>query len=230
MECDSCKVIVPAEWKKAIQRNVCPNCEGVIMSEASKNLMDELRAAIERMPSDTEGLVGWLMSTYTLTPKGTVEPTAVFYDGSNQRQLKHAQTPTQFAKNAGVDKIVTKNAKFAELASAINNLDDPYQSDNSISAPLSSDEEAELARLTNKLGRKPTMQEAFLASDDSAFIDPNASISKEETQIISEAVSNMTNGSEFLNKNSALGRDRLKRLQTQVELSNGGVGKIRRSE
>ena len=62
MKCMSCMAEIPPAWVNAIQRNECPGCGKAIMDEASKELLDELRSAMESMPNDPEGLAGWLLS------------------------------------------------------------------------------------------------------------------------------------------------------------------------
>jgi hypothetical protein len=54
------------------------------MGEKSKDLLDELREAMARMPGDPEGLAGWLLSNYTLHKIGDAQPTEF-------HQMRHAR-------------------------------------------------------------------------------------------------------------------------------------------
>lgn len=79
----SCGSPVPPQFKSAIQNNLCPSCGGEIMNEATLDLLDELKEALEEMPNDPEGLAGWLLSNYEMRKIGTGEPVGQFY-GSPQ--------------------------------------------------------------------------------------------------------------------------------------------------
>ncbi len=67
MRCMSCNADIPPEWKAAINRNICPGCDGPIMNESVQGLLEELRTAMKEMPNDPEGLAGWLLSNYEMT-------------------------------------------------------------------------------------------------------------------------------------------------------------------
>lgn len=148
MLCESCNVDIPPAWVKIIQSNVCPQCEGEIMSSSSKELLTNLQEAIGKMAADPEGLAGWLMSTYQMTPKGSVVPTQ-FYGKQAQAGfappgaamvnpalaaamaasgagapggLKVANSATkQFLQRAGVDKIIN-NPKAAAVQQMIQQI------------------------------------------------------------------------------------------------------------
>jgi hypothetical protein len=131
MKCMSCNADIPPQWVKAIQSNICPGCGEQIMNEASKELLDELRGAISRMPNDAEGLAGWILSNYELRKVGDAEPVN-FHRKSSKKQtedeevsemkLKIANNPVQqFLKRTNVEKQVTasKQSALAKLAQKI---------------------------------------------------------------------------------------------------------------
>ena len=70
MFCEQCKIEIPPAWKLVIIKNECPACGEKIMSDASKQLLDELKEAMSKMPNDPEGLAGWLLSNYKLVKIG----------------------------------------------------------------------------------------------------------------------------------------------------------------
>lgn len=129
MQCLTCSADIPPQWVNAIQSNICPGCGGNIMSDASKELMTEIREAFKRMPQDVEGISGWLLSNYKITKIGTAEPTIEFHrprtsETHSDEPLKIAKNPTQQfltkiseVKTAGK----TKAQVLAELANKINN-------------------------------------------------------------------------------------------------------------
>lgn len=141
MKCITCQADIPPAWVNAINKNECPGCGGVIMDDSAKELLVQLREAMAKMPNDPEGLAGWLMSTYDLFPKGTIEPTTFHRKPSPQQMaqmaqmaqmgqgedmstqgIKWANTPTnQFMKRSGADKVL-KDPKLAAIAQAINSI------------------------------------------------------------------------------------------------------------
>lgn len=137
MKCVSCTAEIPPAFVHAIQSNVCPGCAGPIMTEDSKKLMDELKAQLIEMPNDPEGLAGWILSTYDIFPKGTVQATPFhrkskkrvvemddeYEEGDDPitvdaegRPIKYAKTASHqhMLKQTGVDKLM-KDPKRAAL-------------------------------------------------------------------------------------------------------------------
>jgi hypothetical protein len=246
MFCQFCKVEIPASWSKVIASNKCPNCEESIISDESRKIMDELKDAISKMSATPDELVGWLMSTYDLFPKGAVQPTTFHRKpGENIEagNLKYANTPTnEFRKRAGVDKFL-ENPKFAAIAQAINNVNsidsnNPYESDFEQEDQNDTSEQDKIAILAAKAkiqGKKLTMKEILSNSTD-FNIDSGPELSGSEIEIMKQAVG----GSSMLQDNDmegienlppALQKDRLKRLAAQRELKFGGsTGKIKRAE
>jgi hypothetical protein len=78
----SCGAEMPPEFKAAIQNNLCAACGGELMNDASLELLDELKEALERMPNDPEGVAGWLLSNYEMRKVGTGEPVTQFHGGN----------------------------------------------------------------------------------------------------------------------------------------------------
>lgn len=74
MKCMSCKAEIPPAWVHAINSNSCPGCGGTIMDSKAQTILAEVREAMNQMPSNPEGLAGWLMSNYKLTKVGDAEP------------------------------------------------------------------------------------------------------------------------------------------------------------
>ena len=218
MKCITCQADIPPAWVNAINKNECPGCGGVIMDDSAKELLTQLREAMAKMPNDPEGLAGWLMSTYDLFPKGTIEPTNFHRKPTPQQMaqmqmegvdpstqgLRWANTPTnQFMKRAGADKVL-KDPKLAAIAQAINSINavdgNMYggvmeQSE----ADVSPEEEdmmeqqriAQMAAKARAQGRKLTMKEVL--ANDSNSVEFNMGgdtrpLSEAETELVKHLV------------------------------------------
>ncbi len=256
MFCQFCKVEIPPAWSKVIASNICPACGEAIISEESKKIMDELKDAITKMPNDPEGLAGWLMSTYDLLPKGSIEPTnfhrkpaynnAVTNITPDGTPIKFANTPTnQFAKRAGVDKILNdpKLAAMQQMIHNINSVDGqmyggvPEPESEEISEEekelLEQQHMASLAAKAKAQGRKLTMRDALINSTEFNLGGDARPLSDAETEMVKHLVGGPSGDSEMeelQNLPPALQADRLKRLAAQRELKFGGsAGLIKRS-
>lgn len=142
MICKSCNADIPPQWVGAIKKNECPGCLGEIMDSSNKNLMDELADAMEKMPNNPQGIVGWLLTNYEFRKIGSGEIVEKFHtkggngtwtnqNGTNKTSefLTRSQYKGPSGKIAEV--IANKagsNSKIAELAAAISQTTDPYES------------------------------------------------------------------------------------------------------
>jgi len=119
MICCSCGIDVPPQFKMLIQKNECPNCGKEIVNGPMRELLDELKAALEKMPADPEGLAGWLLSNYELRKIGTGQPVTNFYGAKSHMADSNGEIRvrenTIFEQRAGVK----KDPKLAELAKHI---------------------------------------------------------------------------------------------------------------
>lgn len=118
MKCMSCGAPILPEFKAAITQNICPGCGGELLNEATIELLDELKAAFEKMPNDPEGLSGWLLSNYEMRKIGTAEPVQQFYGsqmpyypqpGYQQQPIYRQQNPELAEKEAAL----RANPKYA---------------------------------------------------------------------------------------------------------------------
>lgn len=250
MKCITCQAEIPPAWVACIQANSCPGCGGPIMDESAKELLVQLRESMAKMPNDPEGLAGWLMSTYDLYPKGSVEPTGFHRKpvGEVSEQmvggaLKRANTPiNQFMKRAGADKIL-KNPKLAAIAQAINNVNDiDGQMYGDVEQEIQVDPEAEaeeqrqlteMAARAKAQGKRFTMKEALANTVEFNMGGTAQPLSEEETEMMKHIVGGPDSDNEMEELRSlppALQADRMKRLAAQRELKFGGAsGFIKRS-
>ncbi len=246
----TCKTSIPPAWVACIQVNRCPACGEAIISEENKKIMEELKEAITKMSASPEELAGWLMSTYDLYPKGSVEPTGFHRKpvGEVSEQmvggaLKRANTPiNQFMKRAGADKIL-KNPKLAAIAQAINNVNDiDGQMYGDVEQEIQVDPEAEaeeqrqlteMAARAKAQGKRFTMKEALANTVEFNMGGTAQPLSEEETEMMKHIVGGTDSDNEMEELRSlppALQADRMKRLAAQRELKFGGAsGFIKRS-
>lgn len=259
MICVTCGCNIPPAFVHAISINVCAGCSGPIMTDESKKLMDDLKEAMVKMPNDPEGLAGWLLSTYDLFPKGTVEPTefhrkrsredggAGVTVGPDGRPLKRANSASEiFMKRANVDKI-KKNPKVAALQNALNSMNSVdsnlYGGDYEEEMEVSDEEEADLENhnmlemiAKAKAKGRTKIGAAELLANSSDFGSEGGELSHAELMRVQQLVGGSGHSSGdpdmdgFENLPPMLQADRLKRLQAQRELSFGGAsGVIKRS-
>lgn len=258
MQCMNCKGDVPPAWVHAIQTNTCPGCGGAIMDDAAKELLTQLRDAMTKMPNDPEGVAGWLMSTYDLFPKGTVEPTKFHRKLTEQaqtqgqggapgtHQLVWANSPSfDFMKRAGADKVL-KDPKLAAIAQAISSV---QGTENSMYGDQQPDpEDVELTEEEQQLQMQQQMQQAAkrakasgkrltvkdaLANNTIFNMGENSGppLTEEETATMKEMIGGDGADLEGLaDLPPILQADRLKRLAKQRDLVNGGsTGLVKRS-
>lgn len=150
MKCEQCNVDIPASFIKIIEKGICPSCDGEIMSESTRQIREELRDAIAKMEDDPEGLSAWLLSTYDMVPKGTVEATE-FHRGERKRKRKSKDDEEYDGGNPianhfkkGIDDIKRKDPRFAAVAEALS------AAKKSSSSGREMTEEEELAALEEK--------------------------------------------------------------------------------
>lgn len=227
MFCENCNVEIPPAWKKVISSNVCPECGGSILSDNTKKIIDELKAALERMPNDPEGLAGWIMSTYDLTPKGEVKPTK-FY-GKPSKNYVEEEAPIKirtnaavegFMERAGVNKIQT-NPKMAALAKAINEINDEPAEDLEVdeeSEDVRAEEEAQYLINKIKSNKKISMKEVMAQSTGDTYIDPTLPPLSEDQK---EDVKSIIEAAYAMPVIPKLEADRMKRIQAQEDVAAG---------
>lgn len=150
MRCMSCGANVPPEWVHCIQSNICPGCGNEIMNSPTQELLQELTAAMERMPNDPQGVAGWLLSNYRFQKMGSGEPVERFHRKGggapsgggeiDESNLKVDPTYSEFIKRNEASDLVARgeqlakmkhggNGKLAEFASMIQGVGDPYGDD-----------------------------------------------------------------------------------------------------
>lgn len=253
MICMTCSASIPPAWVACIQSNSCPGCAGPIMDEAAKELLGQIKDAMIKMPNDPEGLAGWLMSTFDLFPKGTIEATVMHrkpsstHQQSGQPTLAWANSPSHnFMKRAGADKVLN-DPKLVSIANAIKTANsaegDMYGDQLSEEPNLSVEEQESIMQEQMQLaaakakgqGKRLTMKDALANSVIFNTGENGPPLSNTETALMQHIVGGSTVDEDGLDNDvdslpPALQQDRLKRLATQRDLVHGGSsGFIKRS-
>lgn len=120
-KCNDCGAEISPQWKNALRKNECPGCSGMIMSETEQDLIIEIGEAMEKMPNDSIGVAGWIVSNFKLQKIGDCEPVEKFHDKSNKKVPEHKDSSkmsndkiSSFFKNAGFDVDKVKQAEQAK--------------------------------------------------------------------------------------------------------------------
>ena len=221
MKCDSCEVDIPPAWANVIAKNICPNCEGAIMSDGTIELMTGLKEALEKMPNDPQGIAGWLLSNYQMRKIGDGAPTdfigvkpknASGGQMVNADGLKIAPSPLErFQKLSGVKPGSPEKYKamIAEINSGILDGEEPESQEQSGSNEdyLPEAEDPEFTKKALKAMNSAPISKKQVRSN-------NPDINDEE---------------DLSDLHPSLHHDRLVRLANQRDLSMGGVGNIKRA-
>lgn len=104
MICSSCGIEIPEKWTAAITSNKCPSCDGPIMDDKAKQLMEELTIALVEAPNNPAGLASWLLSKYHIE-KITDEPPDLpeFHEPKKKGSKKSGRSGNDFMKRADVN-------------------------------------------------------------------------------------------------------------------------------
>ena len=204
------------------------------MDDASKELLDELRAAMESMPNDPEGLAGWLLSNYRLQKIGSAEPTEFHRKrgsmGGDYPNLKIADNPKSvFLQRAGMTRELARRQDRAAIVQQINEA-----AEDDISVDLDNvddfegmDEYEAQAMMQAQLAQGASAKNV-LANNSLLVQGDGAPPTAEEAAAIAHALGGETQ--EIAGDlPPALQADRFKRLRAQQEVAAGGkAGVIRR--
>ncbi len=171
MRCISCGEDIPPKWVAVIERNVCPSCDGPIMTSDAIQLKTELAEALAKMPNDPQGVTGWLLSNYKVQKIGSAEPVERFNRPGGtgpannhvpDPNFKHASNPYQELLerthmagrvNSAQAVALSNKDKIAAMRANMGNLPDPH--DPVMSDDVASQEDYETARELMEQGIDP---------------------------------------------------------------------------
>jgi hypothetical protein len=238
MFCESCNVEIPPAWKRMIIKNECPACGEHIMSQESKELLDELKNAMERMPNDPEGLAGWLLSNYRLAKVGDAEPTGFHgkpevkpeatRDDNIPAGLKVADNPIKnFLDRTDAGKTLENRKSLKEIVAEIKQNEDlPYGTGEQVDV-----EDAAVPDVPVPDVPVPDdsqhMAKTVLGNNSVMIRDKGLNpLSPDEVEEVKSVAAQLNAGDDI---HPALQEDRMKRLQAQHALAaGGGKGSFRR--
>lgn len=235
MKCRTCDAEVPPQFVKAIEKNICPACEGPILLDSDKELIDELSKALEEMPNDPQGVAGWLLSNYEVRKIGEAKPVDKFYRGVPEK-IEHSEETDKDEKqrryegflertnmmgqikqsHAQARQVQTKKSnKLAAFADHINAIDSQYGSGSS--RPEIDGNAEDLAAYQEFQREYEAVQNGDIYDGGGAIVpqgQPDPSVHELETT---------NDGRSYLHE------QRLKRAKSQQALMSGGSGGFRRS-
>jgi hypothetical protein len=221
MFCENCRVEIPPAWVTVIAKNECPACGGEIMSESTKELLEELSSAMERMPNDPEGLAGWLLSNYSLKKIGSAEPTLFYRKESLVKgsELKVADNPVQkFLKRTNAPHAMDNHNKLKAMLSKLSDQDSSLYGGEGSDVELDDLNEIQLnAEPKDIVLAKKLLANNSLVSHDKE-LEP---LSSNEVKAMVESVSGLSGGD--ASASEALRRSRIDRLKKQDAIASGGT-------
>lgn len=104
MICCTCSAILDPKWVACIQKNTCPSCDGPIMDEKSKLLLEELTQALVEIPNNPQGIAGWLISNYHIEKISEEAPELPeFHEPKKRGSKKQGKVGNEFMKRADVN-------------------------------------------------------------------------------------------------------------------------------
>jgi len=224
MKCMNCNAEISPQYVHAIANNACPGCGGAIYDDEMKDLYNELKEAMLRMPNDPVGLTGWLLDNYKLSKIGTVTPVEKFYGATtgevkNKEPTIKAASPektNEFFQRAGVSpQTKAKLSKdYSALVDQINNnleqnmygLDDEVEMGDDMASPTEDDFVA-AKEMNAKFGNEE-------------LIVPGRPLGRQEMNELKSLV--MKSGSSVAD--NILESERMDRLQRQENMLSGGGG------
>jgi hypothetical protein len=110
IKCVSCTAEIPDQFVACLSKNVCPICDGAIMSSGMLELLQGLESAFEQMPNNPRGIAGWLISNYSLTKTGEAKPIN-FYTPKKTGAVKLTK-----ANFEGTENDISQPTEMSEIA------------------------------------------------------------------------------------------------------------------
>lgn len=202
MKCISCQIEIPPTWSHSIVQNICAACGGPILQNETKELIDELGAALAEMKNaNANQIVSWLLDNYELKKHGSAKPVNFYH--KNEEKPSNISNVVNKIKNSGLSFDKNPNASFKDVSQQI---------------------------IEGSVGQISTISEAdFDKMIDSAYnkeipmtvLDPNAKpLAKEDMK---ELISAVTAPTDFDIKNDErIQAERLEKLKRQ-ELAMSGM-------
>jgi hypothetical protein len=241
MRCQSCGTNIPPEWVYVINSNTCPACGNSIMNEASKQLMEELAEAMDKMPHDPQGVAGWLLSNYRFQKIGEGKPVEKFHRKTSNSDItsENSSEISDFVKRNNAEGLVEKsnalaekfkkqkNNKFAQLVEQITKVDDPYGDDDDSSSikevNFVDDEDRQAYEAFKAEGLDPFGENSEKLNNINELSQILNSKNKEEVlSDIEVALSQSEEGRRVLNI------ERMRKIKAQDSISGGSSGSFKR--
>lgn len=224
MKCKSCGGDNPPEFVWCIQNNTCAGCGEPLFTEPEQELLTELTAAMEQMPNNPQGIVGWLLSNYSVRKIGDAVPVEKFHTKgvpvSNETSVESGKNP--FLERAEAYKPLMElknkarsNSKLAQMAANITAIEEEEAMIEARDQGLVVEESED----DLPYSPQPKLSRALKGG---SLVDPNvAPPSQEDLGQIAELVDKDSPDTDYKNL------QRLQRAKAQSSFT-GGAGSFRR--
>jgi hypothetical protein len=215
----NCTAEILPQYVHSIANNMCPGCGEAIYDDQTKDLYNELKEAMLRMPNDPVGLAGWLLDNYKLHKIGSAEPVSKFYNSSlKEESYKESKNKTasvekthEFFQRAGVSpQIKGKPSKdYSSLVEQINNDIDGMYGDDEVEMVSEFSEEDNIIA-AKSMNAKFAEEEILL---------PGKPLARHEMKELKNLMSKNNSKAEVILEN-----ERMEKLQRQENMLSGGGG------
>ena len=227
--CKNCNADIPPQWVAAINSGICPGCGGEIFMLEDKELLDELRAAMQEMEeANAESIAGWLLSNYKLNKIGTAEPTK-FHQKPADKPQDNYQPPAnmKIPHNPVHDFLKRSGHKGLENRKSLKDLANEINTNAQMSEEDYGDYEDPNDDFTIPAEYEPVQPMAKnVLSNNSLLAGNGPPLAREEEAAIRTVLS----GEQEDDLHPALQLDRMKRLEQQRSIQGGkGRGGFGRS-
>lgn len=225
MKCINCTAEILPQYVHSIANNICPGCGGSIYDDQTKELYNQLKEAMEKMPNDPAGLAGWLLDNYKLYKIGSAEPVEKFYNSSlkepsavknNKIKTSSAEKTNEFFQRAGVSP-QTKNKSGKDYNSLVKQINESIEEDMYGGDDQEDEVDMGTGYTNDDLMAAHEMGAQFSAEEE--LIIPGKPLAKNEMK----ELQNMLNKSSPTAE-SVLESERMMRLQRQENMLTGGGG------
>lgn len=217
MKCINCTAEILPQYVHSIANNTCPGCGGSIYDDRTKELYNELKEAMIKMPNDPVGLTGWLLDNYKLEKIGDAAPVEKFYNQKEKIKVKEASTDktNEFFQRAGVAP-QTRHGRSKDYSSLVKQIN------NSVEDEMYGGEDQDEVEMGHEVDGSDIMaaQEMGAHFGDEELLIPGKPLARSEMMELKSMVSKAGPAK----ADAILESERMLRLQRQETMLSGGGG------
>jgi len=220
MKCINCTAEILPQYVHSIANNTCPGCGGSIYDDQTKELYNELKEAMVRMPNDPVGLAGWLLDNYKLQKIGDAAPVEKFYNHVPKEvklKEKTAEKTSEFFQRAGVSP-QTRSKISKDYSSIVEQIN------NNVEGEMYGEDQVDMDSDYNNGDDAIAAKEMGVKFSEEEVLLPGKPLARSEMRELHA----MLNGSNPSKADAILESERMLKLQRQENMLSGGGGFKRR--